>query len=290
MDTFLYKIGTRPGCEWLSITHSLPGRAVFQENPKTKKQMPPRGEIRYGTRSRIVPRPRASARGTLRARIVAAGRVPARSAGALRTAGYYGRFGPQTSGAQEMKFFDLDIDDATVAANGTIAQVSCNLIQGGSGEQNRVGRKCIIRSINWRYELTIPAVDNDTTPGTGDVVRVILYLDKQCNGATAATTDILESDDFQSFNNLANKDRFVVLLDRLHVINRMAGGGNGTNSDWPQQLEDSTFFKKCMIPIEFDVAAAAIGNVRSNNIGLLLVGRGGTATFASKMRLRFTDS
>ncbi len=51
----------------------------------------------------------------------------------------------------ELKFHDLDIDDATIASNGTIAQVSCNLIAQGVTEVQRIGRKCILRSVNWRF-------------------------------------------------------------------------------------------------------------------------------------------
>ncbi len=56
----------------------------------------------------------------------------------------------------ELKFHDLDIDDAVVAVNGTIAQVSCNIIAGGTTESTRIGRKSVIRKINWRYEIVLP--------------------------------------------------------------------------------------------------------------------------------------
>ncbi len=198
--------------------------------------------------------------------------------------------GRKADAGQELKFHDLDIDDATVAAGGTIAEDSCNGIPQGVTESTRVGRKCVITNINWRYDVTIPEQDAAATPLEGDVVRVILYLDKQCNGATATTTGILESDDYQSFNNLANKSRFRILMDRTHTLNvqALASDGAGVVSSPAFILSDS-FFKKCSIPIEFDSTAGAITEVRSNNIGVLLVGQTGTAGFASKMRLRFSD-
>ncbi len=189
----------------------------------------------------------------------------------------------------EKKFHDLDIVDATIAAGGTIAQPSCNLIPQGVTEVTRVGRKATIKSINWRFNISTVEQDGVANPLDSDTVRVILYLDKQANGAAAAVTDILETDDFQSFNNLANKSRFRTLMDRTYTINVEAGGGDGVASDWASTRVDDTFFKKVNIPIEFDSTTGALTEIRSNNIGVLLLGVSATTVFDSKMRLRFTD-
>ncbi len=201
-----------------------------------------------------------------------------------RTGGYYGRF----SKPGELKFHDLDINDALVATGGTIAQVSCNNIAQGITEVTRIGRKCTIRSINWRFQLLLPT--QTAGANTSDVVRVILYLDKQANGATAAVTDIIEANDFQSFNNLANKSRFRTLMDRSYTMNATAGGGNGSTEDYGETQINDTFFKKCNIPVEFDSTTGAITEIKSNNIGVLLLSHSGTTVFGSKMRLRFSDN
>ncbi len=194
---------------------------------------------------------------------------------------------PKVSSGVELKFHDLDIDDAVVAVNGTIAQASCNLIAQGVTESQRVGRKAVIKNIGWRYEIVLPNAQNMTS--VLDTVRVILYLDTQANGATATVTGILESDDFQSFNNLANKGRFTILCDKTHEINATAGGGNGTANDIAGHQENHTFFKKVDIPIMFSAGTGAITEICCNNLGVLLLGKQGFVGFFSKMRLRFTD-
>lgn len=213
-----------------------------------------------------------------------------RRSGYARTGGYYGRFAPVVTGSPELKFHDIDIDDAAIATNGTIAEDSCNGIAQGVTESQRVGRKCVIRSINWRWTIRKPSI---TSVGFGsDCVRVILYLDKQCNGATASVTDILESDDYQSFNNLANKGRFKILMDRSYNVNSPGAAGDGVANDLVSVEMNDSFYKKCNIPLEFDSTTGAITEVRSNNLGVLLLSRDGTNTtvsFASKMRLRFSD-
>ncbi len=187
----------------------------------------------------------------------------------------------------ERKFHDLDIDDATIAAGVTVAQDSCNLIAQGVTETTRIGRKCTIRQINWRFDIQINAATAST--GTTDIVRILLYLDRQANGATASATDILESADYQSFNNLSNKNRFRTLMDRTYEMNCLAGGGDGTTEDYGQTVTEDSFFKKVNIPVEFDSTAGAITEIKSNNIGLLTISRSGKCSFVSKMRLRFTD-
>ncbi len=187
----------------------------------------------------------------------------------------------------ELKFFDLDIDDTAIANTGTIVADSVNEIVQGTGETERIGRKCTIRSINWRFEVRLPAQTTSAT--ASDVARIILYQDKQANGATAAVLDILETANYQSFNNLANKGRFRTLMDRTYDLTAQAGGGDGTTEDYGQIIISDTLFKKVNIPIEFSGTDGAIDKIKSNNIGFLTISRSGVAAFASKMRIRFSD-
>ncbi len=210
--------------------------------------------------------------------------------GYTRRAGYFGRMQPFGG---ELKFHDLDIDDAIVATAGTIAQDCCVIIPQGVTESNRVGRKCVIRSINWRMQIGLAETDGGTSAPSPDIVRVILYLDKQTNGAAATVADILESADFQSFNNLANKGRFRTLMDRVYTVNLNAGGvGTVADQDWAATTMADSFFLKCAIPIEWDNSAATgvLTSVRTNNIGVLTISQNGRCNFGSKMRLRFSDT
>ncbi len=210
-------------------------------------------------------------------------------AGFQRTSGFYGRYqGPDA----ELKFHDVDLDDAVIDTAGTIT-ATVNIIPQDVTEKTRVGRKCTIKSIGWRYRINLPEQDAVATPANSDVVRVIMYLDKQANGATAAVTDLLESANFHSFNNLANKSRFRVLHDAMYDLNflTLASDNAGVVSSAGVN-RSGEFFKKCNIPIEFDDTATtgAIGTIRSNNLGVLLISSAGQAGFDSKIRLRFSDA
>ena len=206
--------------------------------------------------------------------------------GYTRSSGFFGRF---KGSDREMKFHDIDVDDAVIAAGGTIAEDSCVVIPQGVTESQRVGRQAHIKKIQWRWELVLPTTP--TAANTCDIVRIILYWDRQTNGAAAGVTDILEANDFQSFNNLAHRKRFKILYDKTIPIHSFAGSGRGTTDtlSYGCTIKAGTYFKKCHIDIEYDSTTGAITEQVSNNIGVLLLSSGGKTAFTSKMRLRFTD-
>ncbi len=212
-------------------------------------------------------------------------------AGYDRTGGYYGRFQGRLGMSQgEMKFHDVDLDDAVVAAGLNITP-SVNLIAQGITESTHNGRKATIKGIQWRYRVTLPEVDDSANPPTPDTIRVIMYLDTQCNGVTAVGLDILESADVHAFRNLSNGGRFQILHDKLITLNyvTMAAGAAGTQSV-TEVVREHSFYKKVNIPIEWNDTTGAITEIRSNNIGVLLLGFTGACGFNSKIRLRFTDA
>ncbi len=206
-----------------------------------------------------------------------------------RVGGYYGRF----SGAGgEHKFHDLNVDDAIVAAAGFI-EPSCNIIAQDVTESTRVGRKATIKLISWRGQVTLPIQDAVANVLTGVTCRVILYLDKQANGAAPAVLDILETAVPHSFYNLANRTRFSILSDRQYALSYSSAGSDGAGlMSMNGVVREWIVTKKCSIPIEWDNTAntGAIATIRSNNIGVCLVAQGGTVGVASSMRVRFTDS
>ncbi len=204
--------------------------------------------------------------------------------GYLRTSGFYGRYSAPTG---ELKFFDSNLDDAVVDTGGAVTD-SINKIAQGTTESNRDGRKCTVTSVHWRYELSLPEADALATPNASDAVRVIMYVDKQANGAAIAVLDLLQTADYQSYYNLANSSRFRVLMDKTHQINykTLASDGAAVVSS-SQVLQE--YSKNCQVrlPLEFSDTTGAITEIRSNNVGILLISRNGIAGLNSKLRVRF---
>lgn len=219
--------------------------------------------------------------------------IPYRNRGFTRVSGNYGRYSSLMPG--EMKFHDIDVDDGSILTGGTILNSgTINIIAQGNTESTRIGRKSVIKAINWRWQIRLSIQDAGATPREPETVRLILYLDKQCNGATATILDILDTANYQSFNQLANKNRFRILMDKMIDINpkNLASDGAGLVSSSAQKISGS-YYKKCNIPIEFDNSATTgvITSMRSNNLGVLSIADVGSITqLDSKFRLRFTDS
>lgn len=191
----------------------------------------------------------------------------------------------------ELKFHDLDIDDAALATAGAITQASCNIIVQGVTESTRIGRKVTIRSILWRYTIVNDAISNSGGTLAQDVVRVILYQDKQTNGAAATVLNILETANYQSFRNLTTTGRFNILMDRSVNLRNGSNAGNGTTNDYGEVDQQYKFYKRCAIPIEYTAATGAITEQTTNNLGVLIIAKtAATVSFDSKMRLRFSDN
>lgn len=185
----------------------------------------------------------------------------------------------------EVKFFDTATSftfDATAEVPATGQLV---LIPQGVTESTRVGRKCVVKSVQGRWDISY-------APGAGAsaLTTVSLYLiqDKQTNGAAAAAADVFLAGTLsQAMHNLSNADRFVVLKKWNIVLQPMAGATTAYNN----VMKHVEFFKKCNIPLEFSSTAGAITELKSNNI-FLLAGAYSTddlVTCAGNVRVRFTD-
>ncbi len=189
----------------------------------------------------------------------------------------------------EMKFFDTDVDDAVIATPSTIVTPSINLIPDGSLDTERIGRKSVIRQIHFRYNITL--ITGTLPAETSDTVVVIVYLDKQANGAAATATTILEQDDFQGFLRIENKDRIKILMRKTHSLSAPSAGGNTSTNTWGEKTIHSEWNKTGMnIKIQFSGSTGAIAEIKSNNIGILLLSNEGFCKFEGAIRIRFTDN
>ncbi len=188
----------------------------------------------------------------------------------------------------ETKFHDVEVNDAVIAGGGTIQNAgSINLIAQGVTESTRVGRKCVISAINWRWQVKLPAAT--AAASTVDEVRLIMYQDKQANGATATTTDILEAVTVHGFRNLSNVNRFKILYDERMTLKAGGAAPSGAALVFSEDMKIGAFYKKCNIPLEFSATTGAITEIRSNNIGILALSDEGLCELDSDVRLRFTD-
>ena len=202
-----------------------------------------------------------------------------------RVSGYYGRY---NAVAGEKKFFDGTITKNSIAQTGAMEDSLVEIAQ-GTTEKTRIGRLVRVHSLHVRGQFEL---DSTATSGNAsDRVRILFYVDKQCNGAAAAVTDILEAATIDHFRNLANSRRFYILLDKTINLNQTGAAYTGaavTTLQLEKGFKYDKVFKK-PLAIEYDSTAGAITEIRSNNIGCLLLTSNGLADFTCNYRVRFTD-
>lgn len=190
---------------------------------------------------------------------------------------------------RELKFHRVQLNDTIISTVGTITPTFCN-IAAGDMDDDRTSRLISIRTIQWRYQIDLTVKEAVISPVSGDAVRLILYIDRQCNGATATVGDLLTIAELRSTLKPTNVRRFRILLDRTHDINYLTMSQNGANDySHSKVVQNHSWELRCNIAIEYGSAAANINNIKSNNIGLLLISQSGTTRFTSRIILNFTD-
>lgn len=209
--------------------------------------------------------------------------APARR-GYQRTSGFYGRFkGPQ----KELKFFDTTLSFNVDATGEVPATGQLTLIPQGDTESSRDGRQAFIRSIQIRASANmVPAAA--ATAATN--ACIMLVLDTQTNGAAAAVTDVMTTNNISGTGliNMANSQRFKILKRWDLVFNSPAGATTAYNN----VAKHIEFYKKVAFPMNFNGTTGAITEIRDNNL-FLLAGTDGssddTVVVSGTARVRFYD-
>lgn len=205
--------------------------------------------------------------------------VSSTTAQAIRTGGWAN---PSRGG--ELKFVDTSI--TTAIAFGSAAFTAGTLLNGlanGSDASTRIGRKVNIKSLLIRWSFATA-----TTTTWDSNFRILVVYDKQANAAAPAITDILLTDNFNSQNNLSNRDRFITLAD--FMTPRNVGGSNNSCV----AADNGVIFKKLNLETMFNAGSAGtIGDITSGSI-YYFVAQTGAALVANiaqstRVRIRYTD-
>lgn len=208
--------------------------------------------------------------------------------GFTRNVGKYGRFVK----TKELKYFDTPIT-STDAPTGGVIVPTLNLITQGAGSSDRIGRKAFVKRIQIKGHVVLKT-ESDVTPGlaSGDRIRVMVYLDKQCNGTAATVGQLLQKTELNSWRDMEQVDRFRILHDKVYTLNRtsLANGSSSANVSGPSVYKMFNMGKNCNLELLFDASQpVAIDNVKSYNIGMLLISEHGRSAFKGECRIRFTD-
>lgn len=169
----------------------------------------------------------------------------------------------------------------TTNAKGTL----CEIPQGTSANQ-REGRQVIVTGIVVRANIRATNQMSNTLQETDLVVRLMLLLDRQCNGSAPSMDELLQdkNDNVNAFINLNNAQRFVILQDKYITFNatgnnRLSNGSSLASEPYLPHKQIS-MVHKCNIPIQYASVNGTVNEIRANNI-LLVAWASSDATSAS---------
>lgn len=216
--------------------------------------------------------------------------------GYSRVVGNYGRFSPAGG---EMKWFNQLIATVTLGVTGNSIKNSINLVDQGNAEDNMIGRKITIKSIQFRGRFELPSDSNGVLANltSSDNYRVMLILDKQANGTSPSWNTVFQSDsaaDLFGYNNLENSTRFTIIKEWSGNVTAEALNNDAMSAfASPLTTQHFKWFKKVNIPIEMGVQAGGsrvVGEVKSNNLFLIGVSEFGQIVIKGNTRIRYTDA
>lgn len=172
----------------------------------------------------------------------------------------------------EKHFFDSNFSGTLGTAGGSF---SADFLTQGDAYNNRAGNSILVKSLFITFALTVGA----TSP---QVVRIVVYLDRENRAATPATLDVLESNTVEAPINHTNGSRFKILRDfRIHL--------NTTNHP--------TATPKCFIKLNHhakynDGNTGTSADFRENHLYYLMLCSNNSLgpTFATYSRLRYIDN
>lgn len=201
----------------------------------------------------------------------------------------------------ENKFLDTELTSTALAVTwqalnptGTGCTNSLSVPAEGDGESARDGREYIINSVHIKGAFARAATEGGVAPQDQDVVRAVLYIDHQSNGAEATATNIMDgggTSDWLAFRNLQYTKRFTVLADKMFVI-RPPLVNEGAANAFANQLTYVPFkmnkvFKK-PLKVMCNATSANVSSCVDNNIGIAFVSSSVNVTVQYQGRVRFS--
>lgn len=168
----------------------------------------------------------------------------------------------------------------------------------GNDFTNRIGRKVLLKSLYIRGIVTCELADQDgPTVGASpaQLARMIIFEDKQPNGAAPAVLDLLTSATSQAQLNLNNRDRFKIIRDEQFALEAYAYSTTATQAVASlSNAFDIKMYIKLNIEMIFNAGTAGtIADITSGALYMFWIGNrvAGTddATAALSCRTRFID-
>lgn len=208
----------------------------------------------------------------------------------------------RSASREEVK--SVDIAASNFSLNATPLITAINLVESGTGFNNRVGRKICMKSLYITGNIVY--VNLATKSTIGDYCRIIVVYDRQTNGALPAIADYIlsvtqaagtSSTVYDQFN-VNNRDRFLTLMDeRLAMplyINASGPVGPSDGTTKTFNIQRYLNLKNLVTQFKSDSSPSVIGDIATGSLFMITMGAIASGSenfqFNCSMRLRYTDA
>jgi len=124
--------------------------------------------------------------------------------------------------APELKWNDIGGNAVYVADTTGVVTLLNGMVRGLDAVGNRIGRKIYNKQVLIRGAVAMNAA-NGVGAGANQSARIIVFEDRDGNGAAPAVVDVLVAANAFAMYNLNNRDRFKILYDKQTTF---TGAGN----------------------------------------------------------------
>lgn len=164
----------------------------------------------------------------------------------------------------------------------------------GTAQNQRNGRYYFIHSLQLKGFVFTASLIDITSPVGNEECRIIVFIDKQTNGAQANAEDVMDasqSADIHAFRNLEFTQRFQVLYDKQIKVNRLPIVDQDAQL-WsvPQTLQKWGYFHKFKKPLKVMTCGtgSTITDMTTASIHVIAVATDSTIFIEYQARIRFT--
>lgn len=174
----------------------------------------------------------------------------------------------------EFKVKDVSVTALALPSTGQVTDL--NGLTKGDNVDQRSGRMVCWKSVQIQGQIT-----RNASSTTQDRVRICLVIDKDPSGLGSGYTDIYDSLNVNSFRNLDNRKRYVILRSWNFVL------------DADKLEKYMKFYKKLDMKTVFNsLNNGNIADIESNSISLFYISDRATnqPTFDGRIRLRYIDN
>lgn len=130
-----------------------------------------------------------------------------------------------------------------------------NGVSQGAGATQYIGRSLMLKKMMFRYTFTKDYSDSYNGAERPAVIRLVVVYDKSVERnssgtiAVPAATDIFTVDEFGSYNNLGNSERFCILYDKFKIISPSTNSTNGSIVTGTYNSPNSILFFKANLKL-----------------------------------------